>query len=986
MSGGVFEDRLTSLTIDDDIRGILQRAITLEKAADDIGLIRENIVDCVNVQGAGWQLRPFPQETAWEDTRAAAGSILLAAGKAPATIVEFDTQRQNTSTGITYDGNTQVSGTPMMRKDIAAGATWDSELAGDKATWVVPETGLDRAEVDRIFITNANHNPEQSLTVRLAIPGSISNVTSVSTIGGICFTGPAGKTPVGGQGTGQYYLKLLGDGSAILYERTVASLTAGTTTWIRRRGMQWAQAGRIIGYDHIITIESNAIQRQNGRIEGSQIGFRFSGINKERWQSEEAIGTHRKPAILAHRQAAGVALTDLRNFDFIYHVGGNKSSPTTLAPVRIDLRRDIRTAYALAFARYPTTGTIQDDLFIIDCLVDTSTPFTLQYFFQKPGTTTVNVTMHDGTTGVELSGRTLLQTTETAEIVTYTPNVRQTKYFYKITLGGDGTETPTLISIRLLRDGVAEEPLLTAVEVPKRTSDLAEIDMVGLQITGPTDNPENENATIRVKDYTGDLSTLRNKSLHPITVKTRFDGNPANFSILFKGFVKQAVYTRTPGGSVGEYPDLQTGNFTINAQGRWRILQEVLAPERYYLTDLVTGGPNKVTNIIKDFLIQSAGILPADVDVPDLGTRFWEDGASENWMIDVHQPISDLIKQYARDFFGGYIIFDPNAGADGMWRLLLQKVPPYNYLARFEVDHPGDLKASHVSGAYPDDTFTSPKGNTQTRVHTYIQQGTITEWPEPPEGNIVHVYGGGNATEASDQGTLQHRFAQIAVNFDSYNALNLDPAAPNYPDPTNADYIGREVPIKHYDYRLNSQEAVDWICRRIFDYACHQRIHKQFRAPLILVTDIDDPKQTNPRPLRYYDIVQVKNDDTDTFDDYIVSEVNPDFSHDRVQMAHYHLIRTSQMATRAALKPAIDGTRINRAFQMGQRVEGNSVVSVSFEPFPNAKAFADALSGIAGLPVPEITPPAGDTQPFQDKDPASGTFGDFGFMSGYDAH
>ncbi|MCH7910424.1 MAG: hypothetical protein IIB38_12505, partial [Candidatus Hydrogenedentes bacterium] len=97
MAGAVFEDRLTSIEIDANIDGALQRAITIEKSADDIALIRENIVDCVHVRGIGWQLRPYALETAWEDKRAAAGNIPLSKGEHPTTLVEFDTQRQNTS-------------------------------------------------------------------------------------------------------------------------------------------------------------------------------------------------------------------------------------------------------------------------------------------------------------------------------------------------------------------------------------------------------------------------------------------------------------------------------------------------------------------------------------------------------------------------------------------------------------------------------------------------------------------------------------------------------------------------------------------------------------------------------------------------------------------------------------------------------------------------------------------------------------------------
>jgi hypothetical protein len=620
----------------------------------------------------------------------------------------------------------------------------------------------------------------------------------------------------------------------------------------------------------------------------------------------------------------------------------------------------------------------------------------VEAYFSKPTTGGVDITMHRADTDAELANPVTVLSADQVVQKQYEVPARVRKYYFKVTLTGDGASTPTLSTIRLFRDAQTESPTRTSQTLPVGPNELSQTDIESVSVTGPTQDAGSNNATFTIWDYTGAMSSLKTQSLQPVKIETEYDGVP-NKTAIFEGYVRQAKYHRKGSSNMdGVYPDKTQGRLTVQCVGEWRRLAETLAPQRFTWRDANNKGlPRKVDDVLS-LLFHSAGFADSEIDLPGSELRLWGSGDS-SFMMDVATPIAPFMQEVVRDFYGGHILYDPSAGSAGMWRVLPQKAAPYNILARFETETAGEVKTrvsgahsdvllDHMSEAYGTAVTTSPLGNSQNTIRTFIQRDTLDEWIEPPEGNSVYVAGMIGASEGGCDGSevkSARQFDQLLINFDSFNALNLGTGHAEYPVATHADYIGRSVPIHYYDARLSSQEAVNFVARRIFDYSCHARKHMTFKAPLILVTDADDAQQQRPRPLRYYDIVEVWNHTTSAYEKFIVESVDIAYSHDNVQMATYHLVQSSIMATKAANTNSLADRPYYVSGKLKNAREGRSGPASGHWEAKKEQVMQN-LTDIVQLPNPSEVLISG-ADPVQDTDPASGTFGDFAWIDGIDS-
>jgi hypothetical protein len=251
---------------------------------------------------------------------------------------------------------------------------------------------------------------------------------------------------------------------------------------------------------------------------------------------------------------------------------------------------------------------------------------------------------------------------------------------------------------------------------------------------------------------------------------------------------------------------------------------------------------------------------------------------------------------------------------------------------------------------------------------TFMLRGSLREWTESPEATSVTVIGGSSVQDPSAE-----VLSRWAVNVQSANVFGLAPGDPGYPNvnrATNPDYVGYVKPLVVYDRSLVSQSAVDWVCRRTYDAACTARVWKEFRAPLLLVTDPEDQIQVRPRPLRVYDEVLAQESDG-TWQPYVVADCEIHINHAAVAEMTVRIVRAPTVTTHMA------GPRESSLREMLAR----SVREESAEPTdgnPLLLSNARRRAGRAAAVIASVVPP-----PIQILDPADPDFGAFLPMEGY---
>jgi hypothetical protein len=491
-----------------------------------------------------------------------------------------------------------------------------------------------------------------------------------------------------------------------------------------------------------------------------------------------------------------------------------------------------------------------------------------------------------------------------------------------------------------------------------------------LSVTGQSGDPGGAGAGFAIHDFTGELATSLQKSGQPVKIETTYDVGGTNKSTLFQGYIQTASSSQMRGDKSG-YAGEDWRRYDVECAGEWQRLQEAMSPFKFTWFDKAANLPYKVTDVIRDLLLTC---YPQDmVDVPDLETRLWSFD-NNAFVLEPGASIGDAAFSIAQQYLGAYLIFDENAGTVGKWRMLQQKQPPYNILAKFYIEHPGTGKLPHVSASYGSSTSGS-----QTILHTYIKRDSDRYWVERAEGNLVIVIGGTGAASITGQsssiaqGVENTMLTQIAVNVDSYNFLGLSPGDPGYPDGTDIDYIGRCIPIVVRDRTLTTQFGVDFIARRTYDYAAHARERFSFIAPMLLVTDSTDAEQTRPRKLTYYDPVQVQQQDG-SFVTYLVLSCSPAYTKDGFQFARYELVRQKNIDDLAVM-PQTPGSVAGLMRRTIMQMTGGVAQNPGWAANSPAERNESKWMGLAERIGSSI----------QDLDNTSPTFGDFYYMMGYDS-
>lgn len=935
-------NRSTKVVFDEHLPSCINPAVYLERVASEMA--KSKLAEKTNIEyidDIGWRLKSYQSDPSatQEKTAAASGILGLASWSSGAGLEEYNSFKKAPWTGVSYSGAVHASGSAVIQKRIGASDSWDGNLSGDALAYPAPDTGNDTSNMDRSLVLLSNHDPTDEIYLKFYVPAPRMGVSG--TLITLYFNGPAGDNG-DDPGLGQYAIKFGGHGFAELFEL----LTGGD--WLKRHHFPWCSPLQISGGVHFIRL-ANDCKAVSG----------FPGTKVVCLPNSIGNGNLVIESLLAQSVLAIQSPNNARKAGYIYDVPRADNNPSQQAPLRVDIRRDVRAVVQISKAVYPTSGVLFDDIVSIDFFPTDDNPFYVQAWGDIPTGTSLNVQLYDGETGVELSGGATTYSSSYGIERSYTPNVRQRYYRVKVTFTSDSSASPTLKEWAIYRDPVFETPSIATVEGPAVT-DLVKYSVQDISVSGPRKEAGQDGASFSFIDMPADVDRLKIRGGIPIKITTEYNED-GDESILFRGYT--VTNDRGIGGGYnngfGDNTNL-ADKYSVTCDGEWHRLYQAQVPLRYSWRNAATGEFYTITTIIRSLLAHAYPL--SMIDVPEIDIKpFGND--PESMIMEPGTPIGDMVTKLASDYLGAFIVFDTNAGTDGMWRLLQAKSAPYIPQARFYRSAPSG-KIPHVVGGYG----TSTSGS-QTVLHGYCEN--YRSWVEEPEGNMVTVFGGASTASSSATGGTS-RLTQVAVNTNSFNPFNLADSDPAYPDTEHPDYIGRLVPIQIIDSTLSTQSAVNWVCRRVFDYACHAREFVEFNGPLLLVTEDSDSYQTRPRPLRVYDIVELEQDDG-SFLEYICVGCDPQYRKDNLQRAKYTLVRPSNMTEKASL------SRLGTIKDMLEKMARNAVGAKNIfgMDFGANKGFSTGAAN--AFMLPEVF-----NNPLQDLDPTSGNYGLFYFMPDFD--
>ena len=795
------------------------------------------------IPGVGWRLLSYQRVQSYKHERSTADSFALTPANGNATVasglLEIDIQRANTDlTGVSL-GSQRANGDKYIQKSVSASGSFNSTLSSDASAFPGPDGSDDSVPMDRVFLGDNPHTPDQTITWTLW-PMPSTGLHAYQRLGRVYFCSIPGTRQNESPGTGNYAFTPWGDGHAELSEL----LADGT--WKSRRILNWSPPSQVAGNSHTITITSDAYKDVNGRWQGTKILFEFANASTPLQSAIQGL----------ENVAYGPMWTTYQVPRY-----GSYVAPS-LNPIRADIRRDIRAMFQFHVARYWASGVLLTATFSLpNEPFDLTKPIEFQAFGDIPDGCSVDLTMY-AADGTALSVADAGDMSGVARWKCLTPIAGKRVYYGKITWSANGayTKTPTIKYIRFYRDG-SHGTLSPTTTTPDSVLNISHL--------GQDSDPSHESAGLILSDPGNALTLLETRARMPISIDVYTDPDDDSvYSRLFSGYVLEAKEERKgwklktgSRGTKTQWPKEKWANYHLRCAGEWLRLKSAQAPKRLFLTGdpaALSSGQTlgyKVSDFVRS-LLGWCGYASTEIDVPDSSVRYFFDGSIPT-VVEPFSELLPLIITLIRDYLGGYLVFDANASTRGMWRV---KIPPrpvsgvYRNLAEFVL---GPTWSESKSVAYYK-SYGSTTVDGQVIQKYPIWKGTYVPYVVPPEANIIYMRG--VLASDTEYGSLARGSfvagQNVAVNWVSadFGQNGTDhPAA----DPTNPDYLGYPLPLYVADPGLNSAAAINFTLRRTYDLCAHAQKRIAFAAPLAFVTDAHDASQTRPRPLMFGDPVIV---------------------------------------------------------------------------------------------------------------------------------
>ena len=792
----------------------------------------------------GWRISTYQRIQSYRHERSTTDATTLTPANSNVTVAgilsEVQMQRWNSDLTGVPQGLQRTSGDTHLQKSVTAGASWNQSLTTDATGFSQPGAD-DSVPMDRVLVALETHKPDQQISFVLW-PMPAVGLNSVQRIVRIYFTSIPGKKANELAGDGSYSLTLWGDGHAELDER----LSNGS--WVFRRKMRWCPQSAVAGNSHSVTISSDATQDSDKKWTGTKLLFEFGSASTV---IDTAVDFLKSSLYGPHWQ--------------VYDIPKSGVMPApTLQPIRIDVRRDLKSVFQVQLSKYFASAQIITVGFSLpNYVIDVSKPVAVQIIGSIPTGTSVDIELFGKDGSVRTSAGVTADSIAGKE-ETFTPIAGDRFYYARLTLHAntDGSKSPTFNVLRFIRD-VVRGSHTPATTIPLTVTAIAH--------TGQDSDPSHETARIQCEDRTDALSELRTRGGQPVAIDVYYDNeDPTLYSRIFSGYILRAKghrkgYKKGGRGSTTQYPAVKWTSYDLRCAGEWLQLSRAKAPRRIDLTQdaalvesAVVGG--YLASYIVITLLRFAGVPDEMIDVPTSSVRYFFDGALPT-VIEPFTELAPFLIYMVRDYMGGYLVFDANAGDNGMWRV---KIPPrpnnsgvYANLASF-VTGPNWTSGGFDSAFYK--SYGSTTGPHDQVIQAYpMWKDTYDEEMIPPECNII--YCSGVIIEAFQNGAIGagisfNRGMQVAYNWVSAN-FGQDGTDHPLPDANSPDYVG--YPISRFvgGTDLVGEQAINFTLRRTYDLCCHAKKKASFVAPLALVTDVLDTKQTRPRPLMFGDPVLV---------------------------------------------------------------------------------------------------------------------------------
>jgi len=738
------------------------------------------------------------------------------------------------------------------QKSVLAGGTVAQRNAGDQASYPsVTAPGLDvpLALMDRAFTGTGSHHPDQDIWFRFKVPqGSPYQTAQALCILYFCGMPTVLKSDGASPGNGQYSLIFWADGTAYLMENT------SPTTWVFRNQYIFSPPQQVNGRLHMIHVHQDAFVDSSGNWSGSVIQVEFATVYN------------------ALQTIIATAIDILKPQYQTYLITQYSPAQPKLVPVRLDIRRDIFVDGHLQTSLYYSVG-------YLVTAVQSTPGFEPRDPLGSPTSTLLNVAFYGSypEIGCEIkvyeqtSGLPLTQSGPTNNfngvtwasfICPLNATTTETKFYAILKMiSGTGQNSPIVNRCTFTRNPIGKIGTPTPIDVPILSS---------VSMSGSDRDFTHETAAFIMPDPQGILDPILTvQGGQPYRLKTFYDpDNPSKFSYLQTGRLMSAK--RLQKGNYASLPQPNYGTYQALGVGEWSTLTKRTT---YYVLNFAASNeekspPWKVTEAIKA-LFRAAGYFDTQIDVPDLSIRFFTGKNPGNSLeIESYSPIGPIIAQYARDWLGAFVRWDPNYtnggpidDENGCWRVILPPkpvglnidgLPGYNYACQFLTSPPPGC----AGVVYPPIIAYNHDGSNM--VQAPCRKFSYSTQIIPPAGNCVMVSGVGQAGGGviSTSGGIQlvakaHNWA--AGNFGQNHATDGHPN----PDPTHPDWTDGIPELIYYsDPALVDQKAVNFICRRIFDFSCHAQEFVILEAPLVLISpQPGDTKWIRPRPLAFGDPV-----------------------------------------------------------------------------------------------------------------------------------
>jgi len=851
------------------------------------------------IEGVGYQLSAIQRSQSYKhETSAADGGVFqpgstgpqTGAQYAPLMLAAYRYRADTDLPGVTL-GARRDNGDVFYKKQVSGANSYDDRLTSDEAAFPPPDISAGLVPADRVFCSDDNHEPNDNISVILSMP-DMSGISALSIIGRIYFSGiPGSINPLPPNGIGQYCLVLKGDGRAELEEK-LSNNDPTANYWTVRKAFRWCDANQIAGGTHSIKIHSDAYKDINGHWLGSTISFQFATF-------DQGLVSN---VITFVNAVLGLNWTQ-------YPIPQTVKAAPKLEKLRFDLRRNVRAELQFHKHIYRDSGTLKTVLFQLTqpAIGATPEPIEIRWFGAMPkgarlgdANSTLDVMLYgqDGTACTPVGAISNAATRGTRK---FQPIIGESAYYAIFTYTPDGSKTksPYINRVDFGQAGTLNKSSTSPTTLPK---------VAAITLSGQDADPGHESIGVVCNDVYDAVTQLGFRSGMPIKVEV--DLGSGVKSILGTGYVVAAPgrlrRTVKQVGRSGSTFTKKWHTWSIKAQGEHAKLSRMQAPFRI---SLVKGSdsdgnqsPYKVTDILR-LLFANAGYASHQINVPDLPISYLNDGRLPLF-IEPFTELYPLIVMLIREYLGGYLVWDPNSSTssdstkmDGCWRV---KIPPrpkalgdvYNYLAHFRSDQ-------RINNSVAYDTL----GNGQIVKRVGINKEGYFSEIEKPEANVVTVYGVGYPDKGGILAKAAGQRIQIpplpnwkSAEFgQSLEATITKPV----PDPNHPDYLGYILPLFYSDPGINSMALAQLIQYRLYDMTCHAKKKLRFEAPLVLVTDVTDTYQRQPRKLMYGDPVLV--DGSPFFVEACHCDYHATRGGDRMQMASYELFTVPALSDYSAL-------------------------------------------------------------------------------------